>query len=147
MVALRPWAQGDAEHWVAASMEHWRRGSEFRFSIRDPAAARLLGGAGRNHLNPAHRFGDLDYGVRSSATGAGVASRAARLVAQFGLTAARPGRIEILTATDNLAIQRVAARVGANIEGVLCDRLFVRGSWIAARLYSLVRENLEAQLG
>jgi len=132
----------DAEHWMSASQEHWQRGSEFRFAVWDNATGRLLGGAGLNHLNLTHRFGNLGYWVRSSATGVGVASRAARLVARFGLTAAELGRIEILTATDNLASQRVADKIGATFEGVLRDRLLVRDQRIPARLYSLVRQDL-----
>jgi ribosomal-protein-serine acetyltransferase len=132
----------DAEHWVTTSQAHWQRQTEFRFAVWDASTSRLLGGAGLNHLNLTHRFGNLGYWVRSSATGAGVAARAARLVARFGLTTAELGRIEILTATDNVASQRVADKTGATFEGVLRDRLLVRGQRIPARLYSLVRQDL-----
>jgi RimJ/RimL family protein N-acetyltransferase len=84
--------------------------------------------------------------VRTSATGAGVASRAARLVARFGLTTLGLGRIEILTVPSNLASQRVASKVGATFEGELRDRLLVRGTRWAARLYSLTRADLEGTL-
>lgn len=172
VVALRPWASGDAPalyeaaresiervspwlswldplyqaddaaRWVAASLEHWRLGTEFRFVVRDAATGRLLGGAGLNHLNRTHAFGNLGYWVRTGAMGRGVATRAARLVARFGLAEAGLGRIEILTATDNRASQRVADKIGATFEGVLRDRLLVRGRRIPARLYSLVQEDL-----
>lgn len=133
----------DAERWVDASLEHWQRGTEFRFAVVDSSAsAWLLGGVGLNHLNTAHGIGNLGYWVRASATRRGVASRAARRVAQFGLTAGGLGRIEILTAVDNVASQQGADRIGAGFEGLLRDRLLVRGQRIPARLYALVRRDL-----
>jgi RimJ/RimL family protein N-acetyltransferase len=137
----------DAERWVTDSRQHWARQSEFRFVVHDAITGRLLGGVGLNHLNQTHRFANLGYWVRASATGAGVASRAARLVARFGLTTAGLGRIEILTVPSNLASQHVAAKIGATFEGELRDRLFVRGAHSAARLYSLTRDDIETVLG
>lgn len=136
----------DAERWVKDSQQHWARQSEFQFMVRDAVTGRLLGGAGLNHLNQTHRFANLGYWVRASATGAGVASRAAKLVARFGLTTAGLGRIEILTVPSNLASQRVAAKIGAMFEGELRDRLLVRGTRSAARLYSLTRADIENEL-
>jgi ribosomal-protein-serine acetyltransferase len=133
----------DAERWVTDSRDRWERGTEFRFVVLGTGAdGPFLGGAGINHLNTVHAIGNLGYWVRASATGRGVASRAARLVARFGLTTAALGRIEILTAVDNFASQRVAAKVGATFEGILRDRLKIRGHRIPARLYSLVRQDL-----
>ena len=136
----------DAERWVTDSQQHWVRQSEFRFMVHDAVTGRLLGGAGLNHLNQTHRFANLGYWVRASATGAGVASRAAKLVARFGLTTAGLGRIEILTVPSNLASQRVATKIGATFEGELRDRLLVRGMRSAARIYSLTRADLEGSL-
>lgn len=133
----------DAERWVTDSQQHWARQIEFRFMVHDPVTGRLLGGVGLNHLNQTHRFANLGYWVRASATGAGVASRAAKLVARFGLTTAGLGRIEILTVPRNHASQRVATRIGATFEGELRDRLLVRGTRSAARLYSLTRADIE----
>jgi ribosomal-protein-serine acetyltransferase len=146
-----PWldaryGRDDAERWVAESQQHWDRQTEFRFMIHDPVTGKVLGGAGLNHVNQTHRFGNLGYWVRASATGAGVASRAARLVARFGLTTLGLGRIEILTVPSNLASQRVASKIGATFEGELRDRLLVRGTRSAARLYSLTHADLQGAL-
>jgi ribosomal-protein-serine acetyltransferase len=129
----------DAEIWTIMSDAHWHGGLEYRFAIFEAGAhGRLLGGVGLNQINRPHRVGNLGYWVRASATGRGVATRAARLVARFGLTTAELGRIEILTATDNLASQRVADKIGATFEGVLRERLLTRGERVPARLYSLI---------
>jgi ribosomal-protein-serine acetyltransferase len=136
----------EAESWIATCQNQWERQSDFEFGILDAVQGTLLGGVGLNQINRQHHFGNLGYWVRSSASGAGIASRAARLVARFGLTTVGVRRIEVVAATGNLASQRVADKVGATFEGVLRNRLLVRGQHLPARLYSLVPEDLHGSL-
>jgi ribosomal-protein-serine acetyltransferase len=131
-----------SERWIIDVQRHWQARSEFPFGVFSATDGSCLGGVGLNHINTMHRLANLGYWVRASATGRGVASRAARLAARFGLTEAKFGRIEILTAVDNRASQKVAIAVGAHFDGVLRDRLLHGGSWISAHLYSLIRDDL-----
>jgi ribosomal-protein-serine acetyltransferase len=110
------------------------------FGKDDPR--RLLGGVGLNFINRVHQFANLGYWVRTSAAGAGVASKAARLVAQFGFEQLGLQRIEILTAVSNIASQRVAENIGALREGILRKRLLIRGEPQDAVMFSLVREDV-----
>lgn len=103
---------------------------------------RLLGGVGLNFINRVHQFGNLGYWVRTSAAGQGVASNAARLVAQFGFEKLGLQRIEILAAIPNVASQRVAEKTGAVREGILRKRLLIHGEPQDAIMFSLVREDL-----
>jgi RimJ/RimL family protein N-acetyltransferase len=102
----------------------------------------LLGGVGLNFINRVHQFANLGYWTRTSASGKGIASQAARLVALFGLEQLGLQRIEIVAALPNLASQRVAEKIGAVREGVLRKRLRIRGEAEDAILFSLVREDL-----
>lgn len=106
---------------------------------------RFLGGVGLNFINRMHQFGNLGYWVRTSAAGKGVASRASRLVARFGFEELGLHRIEILAAVSNIASQRVAEKVGAAREGVLRNRLLIRGEPQEAVMFSLVPEDLQSQ--
>jgi ribosomal-protein-serine acetyltransferase len=134
----------DSERWIRDSDEHWRATTQFRFGIFALAEPRrLLGGIGINHWNATHRFANLGYWVRTSAAGLGVATAATRLVARFGLEHLGLGRIEIITATDNVASHRVAEKVGAAFEGLQRNRLFMHGAWIPARMYSLVPSDFQ----
>jgi RimJ/RimL family protein N-acetyltransferase len=58
------------------------------------------------------------------------------------MTALGFSRVELLTIDGNVASQRVAERLGAVFEGVLRDRLWLRGKAYPARLYSIVRGDL-----
>ena len=72
-----------------------------------------------NFVNRVHQMANLGYWVRSTETGHGVASRAARMVARFGIEKLKFQRLEILAATGNLPSQRVAEKAGAVKEAVL----------------------------
>ena len=67
---------------------------------------------------------------------------AIRLAARFGCEELGLYRIEIVAAVDNIASQRVAEKAGAVREGVLRNRLLVRGESQDAVLFSLLPGDL-----
>jgi RimJ/RimL family protein N-acetyltransferase len=91
-----------------------------------------------NFIDWPHRRANLGYWLRTSATGRGYASDAARSLAHWGLAALGFQRIEIVAAIDNVASQRTAARAGATREGVLRNRCLVNSAPRDAVMYSFV---------
>jgi RimJ/RimL family protein N-acetyltransferase len=51
-------------------------------------------------------------------------------------------RVEIAAHPDNVASRRVAEKAGATFEGVMRNRIYMRGRSYPAALYSLVPEDL-----
>lgn len=138
-----PWCRADysleeAEAWTRTQVEEFEARREFHFTIVD-GRGRYLGGCALNGLNGLHRFANLGYWVRTSATGRGVATTAVRLLAQFAFAETDLERLEILCATTNAASRRVAEKAGAVHEGVLRSRLFLHGQPVDADLFSIVR--------
>lgn len=128
----------EAVAWVGSRAALFAEGSEYAFAIVG-GDGRYLGGCGVNQINRAHRFGNLGYWVRSSATGRGVAREAVRQVADFAFRETGLARLEIVCALANLRSQRVAERAGALREGVLRGRLVLHGRSVDAVMFSLVR--------
>ncbi len=118
---------------------------QYSFAIFDAKTGDYLGGIGLNQINRANKMANLGYWVRTSRTERGVASAAARLVANFGLRQLGLLRLEIVVATGNHASQRVAEKSGAKREGVLRKRLLIHGQAHDAVLYSLVAEDMDEQ--
>lgn len=123
----------------------WRNDVDFAFGIFEAASGLFLGGVGLSQINRIHQLGNLGYWVRTSATGLGTATRAARLAAQFGLEDVGLNRVEILAAVANLASQRVAEKVGAKREGVLRRRLVTNGKTHDAVMFSLIADDFGPQ--
>jgi ribosomal-protein-serine acetyltransferase len=147
---LSPWlpwchenyAIEETSAFILSREEAWKAETEYGFGIFEHRSGRLLGGVGINQINRLHSVGNLGYWIRSTATGHGVATTAARLVARFGFEQLGLRRIEILVALGNHASQRVAEKCGATREGVLRKRLLIRGESQDAVIYSLVREDI-----
>jgi RimJ/RimL family protein N-acetyltransferase len=138
-----PWCHpeyslAEAEEWARSRAALRAEGVEYDFVILDESA-RFLGACGINQINRLHRFANLGYWVRTSATGRGVATEAVRQVAGFAFAETDLVRIEIVCAVGNTRSQRVAERAGAVREGVLRNRLVLRGQPVDAVMYSLLR--------
>ena len=135
------YALEETSAFISTRAEAWQSDREYTFGIFDAGTGDFLGSTGLNFINRVHNCANLGYWVRSSCTGRGVASAAARLVARFGLESCGFQRIEILAAIGNHPSQRAAEKAGALREAVLRKRLLVKGQPQDAVLYSLVAED------
>jgi ribosomal-protein-serine acetyltransferase len=138
-----PWCHpgytlAEAKAWAESRAALQASGEEHNFVIAGPDG-RFLGGCGVNQINRLHRFANLGYWVRTSAAGRGVATAAVGQLRGFAFRTTDLVRLEIVCAVGNVRSQRVAARAGAQREGVLRDRLVLRGEPVDAVMFSLVR--------
>jgi RimJ/RimL family protein N-acetyltransferase len=110
-----PYRIEDARWWIAEGAPRAIAGGDWAYAFADPATDRIIGGGGirRHGLGR----GTVGYWVAPWARGRGVASEAARLLAE---QAWRGGveRLELHTAIENTASQRVAIAAGFTREGV-----------------------------
>ena len=119
-----------------------QNGEWYSFGIFEKDGGRFLGGVGINFINRVHQMANLGYWVRTSAAGRGIATKATRAVARFAFEQIGLNRIEIVAAVGNIPSQRVAEKAGAVREGVLRNRLLIRGESQDAVMFSLVKEDL-----
>jgi RimJ/RimL family protein N-acetyltransferase len=143
---LKPWmlwahdgySEREARDWVTLSRARWNDQSYFGFAITDEGTGEFLGGCSLSHLHPVYHFCNLGYWVRTSRRGQGIAGRAARMAGRFAFERLGLLRAEIVVATDNLASQRVAEKIGAHREGILFNRMVVGPQVHDAIMYSLL---------
>ncbi|MCG8351336.1 MAG: GNAT family N-acetyltransferase [Chloroflexales bacterium] len=128
----------EAELFITNQAIWWDDGSVYNFAITDRTTGAYCGGCLLNHINRGDRFANMAYWVRTSWTGKGIATAAARLVAHYGFEHLGLHRVEIIAAKENLASIRVAEKVGAVREGVLRRRITVRDKVYDAVLFSLI---------
>lgn len=143
-----PWchehyAFDDALTWVAGRERAWVEGEEFTMMIVDASTDAVLGSSGLNQVNRVNAYANLGYWVRAGAQRRGVASAAVRLVARYGFSELRLGRVEIVTDVDNVPSRKTAERAGARFEAVCRNRLKQWDRWHDAALYALVPADIE----
>lgn len=117
----------------------WEAGSAYYFAVRDAATGRYLGSCGLCPLEREHATAGLGFWVRTCDTGRGVATSAARLVAEAGFDHLGLNRIELLIAVQNTSSRRVAQKLGAAYEGTLRKRLVLPAGPTDMAMYALLR--------
>jgi RimJ/RimL family protein N-acetyltransferase len=123
---------------VNGSEQGWTEGTGFSFAILDDESGRFCGTVGLNRFEREYQMCNLGYWVRTSETGRGLASRATRMCARFGLRELGLQRIEIVAALNNIPSQKAAEKAGAHREGVLRHRLINKGEPRDAVMFSLI---------
>ena len=117
----------------------WEKGSAYYFAVTDAATGRYLGSCGLCPVETEHATAGLGFWVRTPDTGRGVATTAARLVADAAFAHLGLNRLELLIAVDNTASRRVAEKLGAAYEGTLRKRLVLPAGPTDMAMYALVR--------
>lgn len=133
----------DATEWLRFCAHSAAEGLDRQFALRDETG-RFAGSVGLRVLDPKNRVGSLGYWTRTSATGRGLATAGARLLASFAFREVGLRRVEIFAQEDNVASRRVAERAGARFEGIARNRILHGNESRDAALYALVPEDLEA---
>src|SRR5215471_10720576 len=138
-----PWCHSeyrisDTREWIETQIEAFEHGDQYQFAIVS-GDFEIMGVCGLNGIQPQNRLANLGYWVRTSACGRGIATKAARLVAQWAFANTDLDRLEIVVAVGNLASLRVAAKVGAVWEGMLRGRLRMNENAHDAILFSIMR--------
>jgi RimJ/RimL family protein N-acetyltransferase len=141
-----PWchenyALSESESFIARCLESWDKETVFSFAIFDAFDGNFLGGIGLNQFNRQHNFVNLGYWIRTSRQNRGAASEATRALARASFEDLSVNRIEILTAVENEASQKVAAKAGAHREGILRNRLLIGGRVHDGVIFSFVRQD------
>lgn len=144
-----PWCHADITRrelaaFVDASRAGWKDQSQYQFLISDARSQAVLGGISLAHVVKSNRLANMGYWVRTAATRRGIASEAARLVAEFAFNQLGLSRIEIAVIPANKASRKVAEKAGARLESMARCRLVMHGKAFDAALYSLIPADLVA---
>jgi len=146
MAALEPWMPWaypgysvvDSEGWIKATDTGRKEGLAYEFAITDARDGAFIGGCGLNHINKIDKVANLGYWVRTSRHKQGIATRAAKLLIQYGLKELKLNRIEILASVDNHASRKTAEKAGGVREAILRHRLALPDGVHDSFLFSIV---------
>jgi RimJ/RimL family protein N-acetyltransferase len=126
---------------VARAEERWRSGESAPFVIADAANDAPLGLLNM-HFGDDQEVAELAIAVFARERGRGVASRALRLGAIWGLRELGLQRVFAETALENIASARAIERAGFQREGVLRAHCKTHGQRHDCIIFSLVLEDV-----
>jgi RimJ/RimL family protein N-acetyltransferase len=134
-----PYAEDDAETFLAKANEDFRTGRSVSFAISISPGRELCGAVGLN-IADAHKRAELGYWIGVPFWGRGYATEAASAVVAFGFESLRLRRIFAHHFSGNIASQRVLEKIGMRHEG--CFRQHIRkwDRYIDVENYGLLAE-------
>lgn len=121
------YGEADARAYLRQRYDAAAGGVTAPFAIVHPRDQRLLGSISLMRFSWEHARGEVGYWLARWGRGQGHATRAVRLICDWGFGALRLERIDLLAATGNPASQNVAERAGFTREAVL--RSYMRGTF------------------
>ncbi len=116
------YSQEDAIQWIEGKIGGRTETGDVPLLIVD-TDDQLLGAIGLHAIDRLNDRATLGYWLRPEATGAGVATKATRLLADYALSNRAIHRVEITMSVENEPSRRVAERAGATYEGVAVEYL------------------------
>jgi RimJ/RimL family protein N-acetyltransferase len=135
-----PYGEADAREWIRLSQLRWKEGDAAMFAIADAGTGEYLGGIDvRSGPWP---IGDVGYGVKREVRGQGLTPRALRLISRWAFDELGLVRVELTTDIANHASQRAAEKAGFVREGILRQRLEVKGHRSDCAMFSLIPADL-----
>jgi len=133
-----PYTEADARAFVKDAARGWAEGSAATFVVAQAASGQGLGMIGLHLFAGDPGLAEVGYWLRREARGQGAATTAVRLVAGWAFGELGVARLNLQTAPENLASQRVAERAGFTREGVLRAWLPTAGGRRDSVMFSLL---------
>jgi RimJ/RimL family protein N-acetyltransferase len=139
--------KNDIAAWTSYAESAWQSGTLYAFSIVDAADGRYLGACSLENVDPTRSSANLSYWVRSSSTGRGIASDAARRLARWAVDGLGLARVEITMVATNAASIATARKSGAVFEGCLRNRARWSGESHDMMVFSFVPRDFASPAG
>jgi RimJ/RimL family protein N-acetyltransferase len=113
-----PWPEGFERTWLELYQQGRRDGTRDGYAVVDAETGAFLGIAGVVDIHPDANEGEIGYALAPEARGRGIATRALRLVTRYALDELGLDRVELRIGADNEGSIRVAEKCGYHREGV-----------------------------
>jgi len=138
---------------VRSNIRQWDKGQAFAYVIEEAPEGTPQGSPEESFVGQCrveeiayeHRNAALGWWVRTSHTGRGIATAAARLVAQAAFEDLNLIRLTVYTNARNVASRRVAAKIGGVLEGILRSQRIGPSGPIDCAIYGLLPGELRLE--
>lgn len=129
-------------NWFAMSHGAMARDLAIDTGIFDRQDGHLIGGIAINAIEKHNNAANLGYWIRASEAGQGYATEAAQLMSRYGFNEMGLTRLQMVIAEQNQASCRVAEKIGAKLECIARNRVWVGGEPAPGAVYSLIPPDL-----
>ena len=136
-----PYSLSDARAFIEHARQGWAEGTGAAFVIADAVTGDGWGTIGLHLYSVDEDLAEVGYWLHREARGQGAATNAVRLVSGWAFAELGIRRLNLITAPENAASQRVADRAGFTREGLLRAWLPTSAGRRDSVMYSLLPDD------
>ncbi|OAN18254.1 acetyltransferase [Photobacterium jeanii] len=135
--------QHDANAWLTTSRVNWRSDICYELAIFDRFDNTFIGSVSLYDLQATSNSANVGYWIRSRYHRQGIASEAIKVICRLAFLSLELTRLDIVVHPNNIASQRTAMSCGARYEGLLRNKIMMRGIPMDGQLYSIIPSDTE----
>ena len=123
-------------------IEHnYKKQNFFDWGVTLADSKKMIGTCGFTSFDIKNNMAEIGYVLNRKYWGRGIAVEAAKKVIDFGFNTLDLHRIEVNFIPSNASSRRVAEKCGMHYEGVLKERIWVKGEYKDIEVYSITRSS------
>ncbi|CAF1448268.1 unnamed protein product [Didymodactylos carnosus] len=114
------------------------------WGIADKNTNKIIGYCGFNHSQPEHSIVELEYALDKAYWNQGLMSEALEAIFAFTFNILKINRVIAFIVIDNIRSERVALKLGMQLEGVHREAGYTRGAFWDMKSYVMLRNDYRA---
>lgn len=134
----------DSRHFLSFIKKRYKNAEAIDWGIVHKADKKLIGTCGFSEWVRQHNRAEIGYVISKKYWGRGYMSEAVHALLEFGFRKLKLNRIEALCQVKNIASARVMEKVGMKFEGILRQKMFVKGEYWDLKIYSILEQEFIA---
>ena len=130
----------DAKGFINWAIEKYKKDESGEWGIELKENGRIIGAMGFVHLDLQNSCGEIGYALSKEYWGMGVMTEAVSRLIRFGFQEMKLNRIEAVHFYGNEASGKVMQKAGMSFEGLLRQKMFVKGKFWDVKQYAIIKE-------
>ncbi|MBE9184651.1 GNAT family N-acetyltransferase [Microcoleus sp. LEGE 07076] len=134
----------DTKYFLKSLTKMYKRRELVDWGLVSKADNKFIGTCGFVEWSMTHNRAEMGYAISSKYWNQGYMSEAVNAMMEFGFREMLLNRIEAKCKVSNIGSARVMEKVGMQLEGILRQKIFVKGEYWDLKIYSILKDDFFA---
>ncbi len=137
-------SEDDSLRFLKWAIERYHIGAAADWAVMDKQTGHIIGSMGLVHVEEQNRCCEIGYVIGQTYWGQGYTAEALERVLRFLFEACGINRVQAMVCNENTASSRVLEKTGFTNEGLMRQRMRMKGRFWDMQLYAIVLESWRA---
>lgn len=131
----------DSRYFLYAMARENKQNQAINFAVEEKSTGKMIGTIGLVSINLEHSLAEVGYSFAPKSWGQGYATEALKKLIDYSFNTLRLHRLEAQCDSRNTHSANVLKKCGFQLEGLMKQRLYVKGEYADILFYALVNKN------